>query len=104
MYSKRRRWKSSPSSLWSFIVQCTKSKYAVAPESNNIISIKVTATYPSVYTKISYFIDWIEETIEQNEISNNSDDENSSAGIQIAPRSFIPSGPAGLQPISSKKQ
>jgi len=57
-----------------------------------------------VYTKISYFIDWIEETIEQNEISNNSDDENSSAGIQIAPRSFIPSGPAGLQPISSKKQ
>ena len=104
MHTQGRKWKQPTSSLWSFIFQRTKSKYTMAPESNNLICIKVTATYPSVYTKISYFIDWIEETIEQNEISNNSDDENSSAGIQIAPRSFIPSGPAGLQPISSKKQ
>ena len=57
--------------------------------------IKVTTKFPSVYTKVSYYVDWISDTIDNDEETNADQAEYFSERRvpELAPRGGTPTGP-----------
>jgi len=55
--------------------------------------MQVTTKFPSVYTKVSYYVDWISKTIEMNQDQYSEDEGQTIPDILLQPRGSTPDSP-----------